>query len=255
MGTVVTIEVARPDSEEAVARGFEWFREIESRCSRFDPESELMRLVANPGVPAPASAILFEALRFAVTVAEATSGAFDPTLEPGGYRDIAFDEEARTITLRRPLSPDLGAVAKGLAVDAAARELQPFEDFAIDAGGDLYLGGRNAQGEPWSVGISHPRLAGEILHTLRVSDRAVCTSGDYERGAHILDPRSGKPAGSVCGVTVVASSAMLADALATAAFVLGPDEGIALLEQMEVDGIIFTPDWGRRETRGFSRVG
>ena len=73
---------------------------------------------------------------------------------------------------------DLGAVAKGLAIDAAARELQPFGDFAIDAGGDLYLGGRNPDGAPWSVGIRHPRLDGRLIDSLRVSNKAVCTSGD-----------------------------------------------------------------------------
>ena len=63
---------------------------------------------------------------------------------------MRLDPDRRTITLRRPLTLDLGAVAKGLAVDMAARELEPFRDFAIDAGGDLYLGGSNPQGEPWS---------------------------------------------------------------------------------------------------------
>jgi thiamine biosynthesis lipoprotein len=253
MGTVVTIEVVRPDSEEAVEKAFRWFREIEACCTKFDPGSELMQLTAQPGKPAPVSAILFEAVRFAVTAAEATDGAFDPTL-CGAYRDIALDEEARTIELHRPLKLDLGAVAKGLAVDAAARELEPFEDYAIDAGGDLYLGGCNPNGEPWTVGISHPRREGEILRSLRISGQAVCTSGDYERGEHIFDARQGRPANAVCGVTVVASSAMLADALATAAYVLGPEEGIELLERMGVEGLIFTPDWRQFETRGFADV-
>jgi len=149
--------------------------------------------------------------------------------------------------LRRPLTLDLGAVVKGLAVDLAARELQPFRDFAIDAGGDLYLGGYNERGAPWRVGIRHPRNPGELIGTVDVSDRAVCTSGDYERTSpdgrhHILDPRTGVPATSVASATVVASGAMLADALATAAFVLGPREGIALLDRLGLDGVIVTPE-------------
>src|SRR6185436_3666886 len=92
------------------------------------------------------------------------------------YRDIHLDPGARTVTLNRPLVLDLGAVAKGLAVDLAAQELQPLADFMIDAGGDLYLGGLNPRGEPWSVGIRHPRSGDEILHTLRASNQAVCTS-------------------------------------------------------------------------------
>ena len=276
MGTLVTIHVVPPDAGGAIERAFGWFREIEARCTRFDGDSELMRLSARIGEPVPASAILFEAVRFALSVANDTGGALDPTVghlmeargvdrehrsgrtirsavaAAGGvsYRDVHVDDNARTITLDRPLTLDLGAVAKGLAVDAAARELQPFGDFAIDAGGDLYLGGRNPDGAPWSVGIRHPRLDGELIDSLRVSNQAVCTSGDYERGAHILDPRAGCPPAAVASVTVVAPTAMLADALATAAFVLGPEEGIALLERHGVNGLIVTPGLERRETAG-----
>ena len=281
MGTLVTIHVVSPGADAAIERAFEWFREIETRCTRFDERSELRQLATNVGVPVPASAIFFEAVQFALSVAEDTGGAFDPTvghrMETRGfnredrtgrtvrtpfsptddvsYRDVHVDPDRRTITLGRPLILDLGAIAKGLAVDAAARELQPFRDFAIDAGGDLYLGGCNPEGAPWSVGIRHPRLDGQLIDSLRVSDKAVCTSGDYERpapgeggGHHILDPRSGASPTAVASVTVVAPNAMLADGLATAAFVLGPVEGVRLLERHGVDGLILTPTLERYET-------
>jgi thiamine biosynthesis lipoprotein len=218
---------------------------------------------------------LFEAVRFALTVAEESGGAFDPTvghrmaargfnrehrtgeiLEPlsadedVSYRDVQLDPESHTILLRRPLRLDLGAVAKGLAVDAAARELESFQNFAIDAGGDIYFGGHNPKGEPWSVGVRHPRNDGELIERLRISNQAVCTSGDYERGEHILDPQSGSPSHAVASATVVAPSAMLADALATAAFVLGPEDGISFLSRMGVEGLIVTPDLQRFETGG-----
>jgi thiamine biosynthesis lipoprotein len=296
MGTLVTIHVVRsgretgPDAAEvdaAIERAFGWFHEIEGRCTRFRERSELMQLTARVGVAVPASALLYEAVRFALMVAEASDGAFDPTVgqrmeargfnrehrtgeilsracTPDGdvsYRDVQLDPDRRTITLLRPLTLDLGAVAKGLAVDTAARELEPFRDFAIDAGGDLYLGGSNEQGAPWSVGIRHPRNEYELIASLRVSNQAVCTSGDYERqtpngdaglGAehHILDPRAGVSPRAVASATVVASGAMLADALATAAFVLGPGDGIELLNRVGVDGLIVTPDLKRYETRG-----
>jgi len=142
-------------------------------------------------------------------------------------------------------------VVKGLAVDTAARELRPFRNFAIDAGGDLYLAGHNPQGMPWSVGIRHPRRDGELAHTVHVSNKAVCTSGDYERGEHILDPRTRTPVQTVASATVIADSAMLADALATAVFVLGPQQGLELLTRMDVDGMIMTPQLERYETPGF----
>lgn len=274
MGTVVSIEVEAPDA--ALTRAFEWFRRVESVCSRFDEGSELRQLPV--GACTPASPILFEAVRFALQVAQETDGAFDPTLgrrmaargykrhyltgatseAPGvldaTFRDVELDSARQTILLKRPLTLDLGAVAKGLAVDAAARELQPFRDFCIDAGGDLYFGGHNPAGDPWSVGIRHPRQRDALVERLRVSDRAVCTSGDYERGAHILDPRDADASCRVASATVVAPNAMLADALATAAFVLGPEPGIALLERMGVEGLLITPALECFRTTGFGHA-
>lgn len=276
MGTLVTIHVAQPGFEEAVERAFQWFIEIERRCTRFDARSELMQLTAraqsHPGVAVKASDMLFESVRFALEVAKESGGAFDPTvghrMEARGYnrehrteeriestvapearvsyRDVAVDVTKKTITLRQPLVLDLGAVAKGLAIDMAAQELRNVtEDFTIDAGGDLYLGGRNAQGEAWSVGIRHPRLDRQIIERVCASNEAVCTSGDYERGEHVIDPRTGAAAASVASATVIAPSAMLADAVATAVFVMGPAEGVAFLQRLDLKGIIFTPELER----------
>ena len=121
------------------------------------------------------------------------------------------------------------------------------------------LAGRNADGDPWSVGIRHPRDAHALFDTLRVSDAAVCTSGDYERRAssangdhHILDPRTGRSPGSLASVTVIADRAMVADALATAAFVLGPVDGLQLLERHGLDALLVTPELERLATRGMS---
>jgi FAD:protein FMN transferase len=272
MGTVVSIEVDAP--EAAVTQAFEWFHQVEAVCSRFDQTSELRQLPV--GTPTRASPILFEALRFALQVADETDGAFDPTLgsrmaargynrnyitgniidasgaDDVSFRDVVLDADHHTILLRRPLTLDLGAVAKGLAVDAAARELMPFRDFCIDAGGDIYVGGRNPAGAPWSVGIRHPRRRDEIMDRFQVSDCAVCTSGDYERGAHILDARNDAAVVRLASATVIAPNAMLADALATAAFVLGPEHGIALLDRMGVQGLLITPQLEQLRTKGFA---
>ena len=275
MDTLVSITAPSSGADTAIERAFGWFHEIEERCTRFDPSSELMQLTSRTGIPVSVSPLLFEAVQFALRVAEESGGAFDPAVghrmeslgfnrnhrtgqtiqtpiapEPATYRDIHLDFDRKTIRLDRPLIVDLGAVVKGLAIDLAARELQPLTDFSIDAGGDLYLGGRNPDGEPWHVGIRHPRRYDDFIHDLRVSNQAVCTSGDYERGRHILDARSGDPASCAASVTVLAPSAMLADALSTAAFVLGPVEGIALLERMGVQGFIIAPDLQRYETEG-----
>ena len=285
MGTWVTIRVL-PSGEEVCAaldRAFGWFHEVEKHCTRFDPDSELRRLSTQPGVAVPVSTILFEAVQFGLMVADATGGAFDPTMgrlmesrgfdrhngsgampssvvtseHEASYRDVELDPERQAILLRRPLTLDLGAVAKGLAIDAAARELTVFRDFVIDAGGDLYLGGRNEQGAPWGVGIRHPGAGEGLIASLRVSDRAVCTSGGYERPSprashgehHIVDPRTGVSPRDTASATVVAPGAMLADALATAAFVLGPKAGIDLLRCCGVDGLIVSRDFQLHQTR------
>ena len=290
MGTVVTVQIVdrrqHADGFDPAAdaeRALEWFRRVEAACTRFDPLSEVSRLASQVGTPIPVSSILFEAVQFALSVAEASGGAFDPTLganleqlgfnreyrsgqtvESGyaadartSYRDVHVDVAAQTILLDRPLLLDLGAVAKGLAIDLAARELGPLEHFAIDAGGDLFLAGRNADDEPWTVGIRHPRNEREILETITVSDAAVCTSGDYERrgprGHHLLDPRTRRPVEHVASVTVVAPTAMSADALGTAAFVLGPAEGLRFLERHGVDGFLVTPTLERHFTSTLGR--
>ena len=292
MGTIVSMDVvterlshSAPSIEEAIERAISWFHHVEICCSRFEPQSELMRLTVHAGHAVPVSPMLFEIVRFALAVAQESNGAFDPVVghamenrgfnreyrsgaeihttlngtgESVSHRDVLLDEDRRTITLVRPLILDLGGVAKGFAVDMAARELSAFPDFAIDAGGDLHLAGRNVGGTPWSVGVRHPRHDDALIDCLRLSDCAVCTSGDYERqgpnGHHILDPRTGQPSQEVASVTVIAPTAMLADALATAAFVLGPHEGIALLERLSVNGLIFTPFLERYATSGMHQV-
>jgi thiamine biosynthesis lipoprotein len=291
MGTVVTIEVIghgetearRADRAEAVARAVEWFQHVERCCSRFDPESELRQLSDHVGVPVAASATTLEAVRFALALADETGGAFDPTVghamvargfdtnyrtgesvtvtaDISTYRDVELNANAMTITLHRPLHLDLGAVAKGLAIDMAARELGPLEHFAINAGGDVFVSGLNAAHDTWSIGIRHPRDERSLLTTVRGTNVAVCTSGDYERKSrldvhahHILDARTGQSAGEIASVTVIAPLAMVADGLSTAAFVLGPHEGLALLERQGVDGLVVTPALERFETQGWPK--
>ena len=286
MDTVVTFEVVvhapREDDaarvQEGVERAIDWFHRVEHVCGRFDPRSEVRALAQQPGVAVPVSPLLFETVQFALGVADASGGAFDPVIgadleargfdreyrsgdrSPSGvapdpsasYRDVTIDAERRTLTLARPLVLDLGGVAKGLAVDLAARELAPFEHFAIDAGGDLFLSGHNVDDEPWAIGIEHPRDRRQRLETLRVSNAAVCTSGDYARrtphGHHLIDPRTRQTADRVASATVMAPTAMVADALATAAFVLGPTEGVRFLERHGVQGWIVTPALERFST-------
>lgn len=290
MGTVATVRVIGAEPEEEAharaARALGWFAHVEELCTRFDPASELMQLCREVGHPVVVSELLFGLIDLALELARRSRGAFDPTvgllLERAGfdrhhrtgertrtliagecrptYRDIQIDPHRRTVTLRRPMVLDLGAVAKGLAVDLAARELQGYPGYAVEAGGDLYLGGQNEHAAPWSVGIRHPRTPGALIDRLSLSDVAVCTSGDYERRVdagpinhHLLDPRAGRSAGRAISTTVIAPSAMLADGLSTTAFVLGPSRGLSFLERAGAEGLIVTPRLQLKETTHYAQ--
>ncbi len=271
MDTMVTIQV--PDEQvpglaERIERAFGWFQAVEQRCSRFDLDSELSRLCGQVGTPVEVSPLLYRAIEFAMAVAEASDGAFDPTI--GGamerrgfnrnyrtgavtqgisvssatYRDVELDQERRTVMLMRPLRLDLGAVAKGLAVDLAASELDGIESLLINAGGDVYVRGFSPERKPWRVGVKDPSQPDRLLAALPLTAGAVCTSGGYERpatahnGHHIISPESGESPAGIASVTVVAPSAMVADALSTAVFVLGCEAGLAFAEAQGVDALI-----------------
>jgi thiamine biosynthesis lipoprotein len=277
MDTLVsTTFVGGSDDELAMGVVRRWFAEVERTCNRFDPASEINTLV--PGRWLTPSPTLFYALSIAVTVAAASEGAFDPSLgrelarrgfdrhylsgervrppaESGDWRDLEFDHESRRIRLRRRVTFDLGGLAKGLALDLAAAELADLDlaGFALDAGGDLILRGDSQDGLRWRVGVRDPRKPTELIATLPVSDQAVCSSGGYHRGSHLLDPRNGLPAEAL-GATVVAPVAAIADALSTAATVLAPESAIALLEASDVDGIVVARDGTVATTGGLEAL-
>lgn len=288
MDTIVTAQVISdlpaPELEQALQRALGWFHEVERVCSRFDPKSEVFSLASRVGQAVHVSPLLYEAVNFSLEVAALSGGAFDPTvgaaqaqrgfdrnyvtgeriappIDSGNvtYRDVALDPIRGTVTLGKPLLLDLGAVVKGMALDLAARELAEFDSYSIDAGGDLCVKGRNERGEPWRIGIEHPRQPG-LIATLAVDEGAVCTSGDYERpqlGAegqhHLLDPRQGGSPRDVVSCTVVAPTAMVADALSTAAFVAGPVDGLRLLEDQGVDGLLVDRELRISMTTQFKR--
>lgn len=289
MDTVVSIDLAAPrssaDGLHMIDRAFGWFSAVESVCSRFDCTSELMRLCATVDTAVPVSSILFEAVRFAVAAARLTNGAFDPAVGglmeargfnrdyrtglrvasglPNGsrpsYRDLELDDVNRTITLHRPLVLDLGAVVKGLAIDLAARELVSARNYAIDAGGDILVRGQNRAGSPWRVGVRHPRQPASVWCVLELSGAAVCTSGDYARRGsgiehHLVDPRTGHSPRDLVSATVVAPNAMLADALSTAAFVLGREPGLRLLAGQGLEGLTLDRTMDPGMTNGFGRL-
>ncbi len=140
----------------------------------------------------------------------------------------------RVVFHEEEMALDLGGIGKGYGVDRAVAMLREWgiRDALVNVGGDLYAMGVSEDGDPWKVGVRSPDDPGAVVATLRMRDRAVATSGDYQRffvyGGrryhHILDPRTGEPARTPFrSVTVAAASCMNADAAATVAFLV-PEE-------------------------------
>jgi thiamine biosynthesis lipoprotein len=167
------------------------------------------------------------------------------TLPLVNYKNVRINREKSTVKLKkRGMKIDLGGIAKGYAVDRMAAILKNggIKRAIVNAGGDVYALGNPARKSGWEIGIRNPRNHESIVDVIRLSNKAAATSGDYEkfftkggrRYSHIIDPRIGAPASSgVMSITVIAPSALEADALATTLFVLGEKAGKELIGQLE----------------------
>jgi thiamine biosynthesis lipoprotein len=250
-------------------------RRLETLMTTWDPASEVSRINAAAGKEAVSvGPETFDVIREAVHASEMSGGCFDITFEtlhglwkfdqdldphpPSaadvkarlryvGYKHVKLDAAARTVMLDEAhVRIGLGGIAKGYAVDKAARVLEDagIPSFYVQAGGDLYTRGVKPDGQPWQAGIRDPRgPEGDYFALMSVSDHAFSTAGDYERSYvvdgkryhHIIDPRTGYPATASRSVTIWAPTALLADEIDDAVFILGPEKGLALVES--IDGV------------------
>jgi len=259
MGTFV--EVVSPD-KRAAGITFAEIQRIENLLSKYKPDSEISKL--NRLGRLKASPETFYVIKKAKDFWLATNGAFDITVAPlvslwgftekryrlpadkeiksalnlVGSDKIILHEEDNVVEFKTPgMKIDLGAIAKGYATDCAVNKLKAagIKRCLINAGGQIYCLGDNF-GIPWKVAIKNPR-GKTVIGYLKLKDKAVATSGDYEqyffknnkRYGHILNPKTGYPADSgILSVTVVAQDGLTSDALATAIFVLGKSKGAVL---------------------------
>ena len=176
------------------------------------------------------------------------AGAAKAKLPLVNYRTVKLDPLKTSIFLEKEgVKIGLGGIAKGYAVDKAAAILDRagLTSFFVQAGGDLFTRGKKPDGTEWQTGIRDPRSAGYFA-ILPVSDHAFSTAGDYERSYvvngkryhHIIDPRTGFPATACRSVTIWANSAFLADEIDDAVFILGPKEGLELVESLDGVGAV-----------------
>src|SRR6266508_1216217 len=284
MGTLVELTAVAPGdviAQAALTAGFQEIRRLENMLSTWIETSELSRVNQAAGLePIGVSAETFDLLRRALEVAEYTEGGFNIAIGPAvrlwnipeapripsgmelaiaaqyvDYHRIHLDASSRSVFLERPgMRIDVGGIGKGFAAEKAAAVMREVgaSGGLVAAAGDFRVFGKRADGTAWPVGIQQPRQDGSVLAMLDSTDEAISTSGDYERffikdGVryhHILDPRTLQPARLCQSVTIVAPDATVADALATGVFVMGPVQGLALVERLGFGAVIVDAQGG-----------
>lgn len=217
MGTVITVDVRDPGVPLAVIDSvFRWFHEVDATFSTFREDSEISRLSRGELRESDCSRDVHEVLGLCEEVSRRSGGCF--AIWRGGNLDPA-------------------GLVKGWSAERAAEMLvaEGARNFFIDAGGDVVARGHAQPGRPWRLGIRHPELRDRFAAVLAITDLAVATSGAYERGDHIVDPRSGWAPAGLLSMTVAGPSLTYADAYATAAFVMGEDgaEWVASIDGYE----------------------
>ena len=220
MGTVVSIELADglPSSflTALIADVCLWLHEVDERFSTYKPDSEVNRFQRRELALEECSPDMRHVLDACADLWRETDGYFDAyasgPLDPSGY-------------------------VKGWSVEVASARLAAAGSTRhyISAGGDIRMRGLNPAGQPWRVGIQHPWEAGKLSWVLALTDSAVATSGSYERGDHVRNPRTGGPARGLKSVTVVGPDLARADAYATAGMAMG-EAGIGWLAKRVADG-------------------
>ncbi|MGI5838163.1 MAG: FAD:protein FMN transferase [bacterium] len=294
MDTIFEITAYGPAGEalQAATAALDEVRRLEDLLSAHIAMSDVARINAAAGQDAvPVSPETIWLLEQSLAFSARTEGAFDVTVKPLidvwgigkkedyiptpdevaaalaliGYHRVEIDSAAKTVFLPEAgMGIDLGAVAKGYAVDRAAAVLQEKGVSAgiVNGGGNIRVLGQKPDGSDWRIAVRDPRIEGGTAVVLSLADKAIATSGDYERYFikdnqryhHLFDPATGEPAaGGIISATVVADSAMEADILSTAVFVLGPDDGLAAVGQMEAaDAFIIRSDGSTVESPGLA---
>ncbi|WP_299886089.1 FAD:protein FMN transferase [uncultured Lacinutrix sp.] len=256
---------------------------IEKLISSWDANSQTTLINQNAGVKAVKVDLeLFELIERAVQISKLTDGAFDisyasmdriwkfdgsmnkmPSKEKiknsvakVGYNNIVLNHETQTVFLKhKGMKIGFGGIGKGYAADKAKALLKSKGVSAgiINASGDLNTWGKQTNGDDWQVAIKNPLNKNKVFALLPIYEQAVVTSGNYEKSVtfngkkytHIIDPRTGYPSSGIVSVSVLTSSAELADAIATSIFVMGKEVGLDFVNQLKSVECIIVDDSGK----------
>jgi len=230
----------RDSAHEAIRDAFREIERIEKVFNRFDSASEVSRVNALAGIEeVTISPELFKIIEDSIYYSEISNGSFDITVAPqkkGRHEEVLLNKDNLSVRFMSPdIKMDFGGIVKGYAVDRARDTLiaHGIRDALLNIGGNIYAMGNAGTKDGWIVGIQHPGDRNKIIDRLNLKDRAVSTSGNYQRGTHIIDPATGSPAEGIVAVTVVAHSAEEADALSTAIFVMGKEKAAAFIKTLQ----------------------
>jgi thiamine biosynthesis lipoprotein len=242
-----------------MTRAFEEAKRLENSLSEWREASQATRLNRNAGrALVPVDGEMTALLLKAAEISELTDGAFDITFgscrgkaKPcrASYRDVLVLPELGLAYLRSGISIGVSGIAKGYIVDAMSGVLRKagFRKFLVNAG-DLYASGR------WTIGIRDPDRPGseETLCRLTLTDRAVSTSGQYERGGHIVDPKTRKPDRARKSATVIARTSTEADALAKGFFILDREDSEKIMEKRPDLSVVLVENDGTVDAENLS---
>ncbi len=278
MGTTVEVTVVSEGrvGEKLIEDAFREIKRLEDILSEWSDQSEINAINKRSGEgPVHVGPETLEVIARALYFSRVSKGAFDITwavfrhvwdfnrsppqlpskkeiarlLPLVDYRKVVVDEGSSTVFLReKGMEIGLGGIAKGYAVGKASALLKDHGAAGglINAGGNMAAWGQKENGDAWTIGVQDPRNRERLLGVLKITEGSISTSGDYERYFilngkryhHILDPRTGFSAEGCQAVTVLCSDPTDADAVSTAAFVLGPKKGLRFVEEMECQGLI-----------------
>lgn len=279
MDTFFTLTAYGPEAEESLESCILWVRELEALLSVTAEGSDIAKI--NGKGSSNVSKDTYWLIKTAKEICGETEGALDITLYPilrqwgfttgayaipekdkleellrrVDYSQVYLNEETRTVSVPAGSELDLGAVAKGYTGDCLMKILKErgVTSAMLDLGGNIQTLGTKPDGSPWRIAVKNPFDSNEMIGVLEVADKAVITSGSYERYFvgedgrqywHILDPADGYPADSgLVSVTIVGESGTRCDGLSTALFVMGKERAVEFWQQhSDFEMILVTED-------------
>ncbi len=281
MGNTFTITVVSESAffaQENIQLAIEEIQRIEALFTTYNTESQTYIINKNAGIqPVKVDPEVFNLIQRSLHISKITQGAFDisygsidkslwnfdktmtklPSPETAlkmvhliNYNNIILDSEKHTVFLKeKGMRIGFGGIGKGYAAEMAKKKLvkNKVKSGIINASGDLTAWGLQPNGKLWTIGIANPNVPNNAFSYLEISNKAIATSGNYEKYAtingkkysHTIDPKTGLPITGIKSVTIISNNAELADAMATPIAVMGIENGLFLVNQLpQLDCII-----------------